>query len=329
MGEPAGTAVVTGAAGFVGRALCGALTDDGWQVRALLRRPTAGPWSTCAVAELGTQPVPAALLAGADVVFHLAGKAHSVEEVGEGDAAYTRSNVAGTAAVLAAAEHAGVPRVVYLSSVKAAGSAAHGATDESVTAPPDTPYGRSKAEAERLVLAAGPGGQHVCVLRPALVYGPGVKGNLLRMLAAVDRGRFPPVPEFGNRRSMVHVRDLVDAARLVAATPAAGGRTYVVTDGRPCSTREIYLAMAAALGRRVPGWSLPRPALRALAPVGDLGGRVRGRRLPFDTTAYQRLAESAWYSSARLERETGFRAGRDLPSALPEVVAAYRAAAAS
>jgi len=205
-----------------------------------------------------------------------------------------------------------------------------GPADESILTPADTPYGRSKRRAEQLVTEAGAGGRmHVAVLRPSLVYGPGVKGNLERMLAAVDHGRFPPVVDTGNKRSMVHVRDLSDALLLVATHEQAAGRTYVVTDGRTYSTRAIFEAMCRALGRPVPRWSIPVAPLRAAAKVGDIGGRMRGRRLPFDSTALDRLAGSAWYSSELLRQELAFTPRYDLSAALPEMVAAYRAGRAS
>jgi nucleoside-diphosphate-sugar epimerase len=165
---------------------------------------------------------------------------------------------------------------------------------------------------------------HVCCLRPALVYGPGVKGNLLRMMGAVDAGRFPPVPDTGNRRSMVHVDDLVQAAKLAAEKPAANGKTYIVTDGRNYSTREMYVMMAETLGRKVPSWTVPAWLLRGGGYIGDLIGRITGRRFPVDSEAIARLLGSACYSSRKIELELGYRPVRDLGSALPEMVESYR-----
>jgi len=95
------------------------------------------------------------------------------------------------------------------------------------------------------------------VLRLSMVYGPTRKGNLPRMIEAVTKGRFPPLPETGNKRSMVHVDDVVQAAMLAAERPESVGQTYVVTDGPPYSTRQIYECICEALGRDAPKWHVP------------------------------------------------------------------------
>ena len=108
------------------------------------------------------------------------------------------------------------------------------------------------------MLAAGrEAGIETCVLRLPLVYGPGQKGNLLRMMEAIDRGRFPPLPDTGNQRSLVHVDDVVQALVLAATHDAAVGKTYYVTDNKPYTTTDLYRMMRRALGRAEPRWSLP------------------------------------------------------------------------
>ncbi|WP_295884172.1 NAD-dependent epimerase/dehydratase family protein, partial [uncultured Thiohalocapsa sp.] len=202
--------LVTGAGGFVGTALCRRLRADGHRVRALLRQPADGPWDERLTCDLGTDPLPVGLMDGIDGVFHLAGIAHVQDVAGISDAVYKQVNVAGTAALLDAAVTAGVRGFVYFSSIKAAAEPGERCVDETWDAWPADAYGRSKREAEALVLRAGrEQGLHVCNLRPCLVYGPGVKGNLARLIEAVDRGRFPPLPELGNRRSMVGLDDLI------------------------------------------------------------------------------------------------------------------------
>ncbi len=304
-------ALVSGATGFIGRRLVDRLVEEGWSVRALLHTESSGPWEDSVVVDLATGTVPAEATRGVDAVFHLAGKAHAVEAVGESDADYA-VNTVGTTALLEAAHAEGVESFVFVSSVKAA--------------TPDTPYGRSKRRAEDAVLATRPGpGPRVCVVRPVLVYGAGVKGNLDRMIDAVDRRRFPPLAEAGNRRSMVHVLDLVDALLLCAEAQAADARTFVVTDGKGYSTRTIYVEVAQALGRHVPRWAVPPAALRVAGRVGDLVGRLSGRRPPLDSTGVERLLESAEYDDEPIRTELGFRPARDLGGTLPEMVAAYRA----
>jgi nucleoside-diphosphate-sugar epimerase len=190
--------------------------------------------------------------------------------------------------------------------------------DEFVDVPPDTPYGRSKREAEELVLNGGyvP---HPVVLRPSLVYGPGVLGNLEKMMEAVRRGRFPPLPETGNKRSMVHIDDLIAAAILAAHKPEAVGRTYIVADNAPCSTRDLFVWMSEAVGRSVPGWTIPLWLLRAMAVVGDGIGKIRGRRFVFDSPGLDRLTSDSWYSSARIQKELGWSPERTIRGSLKEM----------
>jgi len=313
-------ALVTGATGFIGPALCQRLLAAGWGVRALARRAAEGPWDSLTLADLGREPVPLGLLDGVDCVFHLAGKAHAVAEGPGVDEEYRIANEQSTLDLLAAAGLASVRAFVYFSSVKAMaeGEAVAGRTGHPWV--PDSPYGRSKLAAERMVLG-GRAVPHPVVLRPALVYGPHPKGHLELMIRAVRGGWFPPLPEVGNARSMVHRDDLVDAALLCAQDPRAAGRAYVVTDGTPYSTRQVYEMILQALGRKPPAWSLPASLLRMAARAGDLVGRLVGRRLPFDSQVLDRLFGSAWYDGQPICQELGFVPKRDLKGSMAEMVA--------
>jgi nucleoside-diphosphate-sugar epimerase len=122
------------------------------------------------------------------------------------------------------------------------------------------------------------------------------------------------------------VANAVEAACLAAARPAASGQTYIVTDGRPYSSRELYELICKGLGRAIPGWNVPLPVLRGLARAGDVIGRVRRRRFFFDSDALEKLIGSAWYSSEKISRELGYRPSVTFEEALPELVAWYRAA---
>ncbi|MDX8401445.1 MAG: NAD-dependent epimerase/dehydratase family protein [Mariprofundaceae bacterium] len=299
---------LTGATGFIGGRLLSLVGEQGADIVALGRRAPDGVarfvhW------DMADGAPSAAVLEGADVVFHLAGKAHALSETGQDETAYFRINTEGTRRLLEAAKAAGVRRFVYFSSVKA--------LDE------DTPYARSKKAAESLVLDGGFVPEPV-VLRPAMVYGPTTKGNLPRMIEAVAAGRFPPIPEFGNRRAMVHVADVASAAWLAGTKPEAAGRVFHVTDGEPYSTRRIYEWICEALGRPLPRWSVPAGALRMLARVGDGIGRMRGRRFVFDSDTLEKLAGSAWYANDALVRELGWRPAHRLRESLPEIIAFLR-----
>ncbi len=317
--------LITGARGFIGGNLARRLHGSGVRVHALLRAPAEGAWDAAATCRLGEEPVPVRVMEGVATVFHLAGVAHTWGRAREMTALYRTVNIEGTAALVRAAERAGVRRFVYFSSVKAMADPGEDCVDESSTGGPADPYGCSKQEAEEIVLEAGTrAGMHVCVLRPSLVYGAGVKGNLLRMIARIDRGWFPPPPAVDNRRSMVHVEDLVDAALLAAGEARASGRTYIVSDAMPVSTRQVYQWMCEALGRPVSRWAVPVPVLRAAAAVGEAAGRLIGRPMPFNRTVVDRLLGSACYRSDRIRQELGWRSAHTFRVALPEMVAAYR-----
>jgi nucleoside-diphosphate-sugar epimerase len=161
---------------------------------------------------------------------------------------------------------------------------------------------------------------HPVVIRPSMVYGNTEKGNLPRMIQAIRRGVFPPLPETHNRRSMVHVDDVVQAAILAAEKPEAAGQIYIVTDGQAYSTRQIYDWIRSVLGKSQLNAAIPMGLLTVLAKLGDCIGGVLGRRFPFDKDALDKLTGSAWYSSAKIQRELGFSPQHTLQSSLPDIV---------
>lgn len=317
--------LVTGASGFLGVPLVQRLAGSGARVRALARKTPLGlpAGVETAIGDLADAPALGRAVSGCETVFHLAGKAHDLAGGPAADAEHRRVNVEGTRALLAAAAAAGVARLVFFSSVKAMGEGGDLFLDETAAATPATAYGRSKREAEELVLEAGTRtGMRVAVLRLPLVYGPGAKGNLSAMLAAIARGTFPPPPRVANRRSLASVEDAINAALLAASRPEAAGRTYLVTDGEVYSTRGIYDAMRAALGKPPVHWSIPLPALGLAASTSDAAARVFGRSLPFGRDALDKLLGSAWYSNERIRRELGFVPATTLAASLPAMAMA-------
>jgi nucleoside-diphosphate-sugar epimerase len=223
--------------------------------------------------------------------------------------------------VVTAALAAGVRRLVFVSSVKAMGEGGATRVPEDAEPRPTTPYGRSKLAAERLVTAAG-SRLHVVCLRFPLVYGPGQRGNLPRLIAAVSAGLFPPPPRHGCR-SMVHVGTAVDALVEVARDGRAAGGTYVVADADPYTTRQLYDWIREALGWRPRLWATPLPVLRAAAFAGDFAARLLGE-VPFDSAAFDKLFGSAWYAADRIGRDLGLRPWRTLQESMPGLVADFQ-----
>lgn len=321
MGFQQKRALVTGASGFVGRALCRELTTRGWEVTAMLRRPHTGPWRHVLEGDLGRDEIDPQNLEGVDTIFHLAGKAHTRARNAAENAEYEAVHVHGTRSLLRAARHAGVRACVLLSSVKAMGEGGEEVWDESTPCSPQNPYGVTKLAAERIVLEELPLSCPV-VLRPTLVYGVGSKGNLDLMIRAVRKGFFPAITFPPNSRSMIHVQDVVQACLLAATHPAACGQVFILTDGGEYSTNEVLALVHEALGKK-PGPSVPSAVLRVGARLGDVLERL-GMHAPLNTDRLSKLAGSARYSSAKIRRELGFDPAWDLRRGIHEMVDGLR-----
>jgi len=259
---------------------------------------------------------------GVDTIFHLAGYAHDVKKKKAGDRhLHKRVTVEGTQALLNQALTSGVETIVFVSSVKAMGEGSASCIDEAVLPEPGTDYGRARLQAEEILLEAGKRKNiNVCCLRLPMVYGPGNKGNLPKMIKAINKRLFPPIPEFHNKRSMVHVDDVVQALLLAATRPEANGKVYIVTDNKEYSTRELYNMILLALGRKAPGWVVPEWLLWAGARAGDLSGKIVRKPFPLNTDSLIKLSESAVYSCEKIQRELGYKPEYSLSDVLPGMV---------
>ena len=302
---------VTGAGGFIGGHLIQRLLREKCNIRALVRsRVSRHQWSSeieVFDGDILDKKRMRNAVSGCDTIFHLAGKVHDLSEKGGNDESHRTVNIGGTRNVLEGAVAAGISRFIFFSSVKAMGEGGDRCLDESAEPEPVTPYGKSKLAAEKLVHEYGCRfGIHTVCLRFPLIYGPGVKGNLQRMMVRIESGIFPPLPEFGNKRSLIHYHDAIQAAVLAASKTEAAGKTYIVTDGRAYSSRELYVLMCRVAGKAIPNWTLPISFFRALGRLGDFGRAVFGVRMGFDSEALGKLASSAWYSSEKISRELGF-----------------------
>jgi len=243
--------LVTGASGFIGRATVAALAQNGYALRAAVRRPPepgfADDIEVTQHPDLSEAFDWRPLLDGVDYVIHLAGIAHIGRAVAP--ELYDRVNRAATARLAAAAAEAGTRHFVFISSIRAQSgpSADHALTERDAAAPTDA-YGRSKLAAEAAVRAAG---IPFTILRPVLLYGPGVKGNFALLLRAA-RSPWPlPIKDFVNRRSLLSIENFVSALRFVLTAPEALGETYVVADpGIPPRFADVIATLRKAQGRR-------------------------------------------------------------------------------
>jgi UDP-glucose 4-epimerase len=332
---PLGSILVTGATGKVGRRLVAELLRTGYPVAIVTRSSDAartlwpGPGPEIRAADLTEPSSLGSVCDGIDTLFHLASYSPRPDEPDIYEApAHWPVTAEGTVNLMARVESSGIRRVIYLSSIKAMGDRAGALgrpADESVAPAPDSLYGRAKLAAEHSVLDLGrTTGRHTSVLRLPMVYGLGDNGNIARMVKAVAAGRFPPWPRIENHRAAIHVEDAVAAAILVAGHSETAGEVYLVTDGRDYSTRWLYEQSLTALGRPVPRRTIPLPVLRLAAGIGTLGERLIRRRMPLTLDGLGKLTGDAWFSSAKLERDLGFRARRTLETEIPRLVGAMK-----
>jgi len=283
---------ITGATGFIGQyllravfAFCGNSQLPDIKV---LSRKSHFEYETV-ICDLQSEKIPDNALDGIDTVFHLAGFAHDLRDASKVENFYRKINVDATIRLTELAVLSGVKRFVFVSSVKAGVDLTEGI------------YGKTKREAElRLLEIAKHSSMHVSIIRPSLVYGPEAKGNLQLMLSAIKRGWFPPLPETGNRRSMIHVDDLVRAILLVAEDERANGEIFIATDGVEYSSCEIYKTMCQVLDKSVPNWSVPKFLF-------DLVGKLS----PNFKYKVNKLMGDEYYSSEKLQ-SLGFKAQRSL-----------------
>lgn len=299
--QPKGTVLLTGATGFVGRFLCQRLLTGGRRVLGTLL-PSEQP----AILVSGVEPAVVeplssgtdwhGALEGVDTVIHLAARVHVMDDpaadpLGE----FRKVNTEGTTKLARDAAKAGVKRLVFISSVKVNGEENNLPYSEESPANPADPYGISKWEAEIVLRQIeSETGLEVVIVRPPLVYGPGVKANFFRMIQTVQRGIPLPLASITNRRSLIYVGTLVDALATCAAHPAAAGKTYLVSDGEDVSTPELIRRTAAALN--IPARLFPVPL-----SLMRLAGTVTGK-----SAAVDRLTGSLTVDSSKIRQELGW-----------------------
>jgi nucleoside-diphosphate-sugar epimerase len=273
----AGRIAVTGATGFIGSALCRHLQSEGRVVRPIGRN-AGGASDAFGVGDIGAGTDWTAALAAVDCVVHCAGRAHVLRETAiDPLAEFRRVNVEGTRRLAEQAVAAGVRRFVFLSSIGVLGVHTNDRVPFRHDEPPGPvePYAVSKLEAEReLSGIAARTGLELVIVRPPLVYGPGVGANFLRLVNLVDSGWPLPFGAIQSQRSLVGMDNLVDLLMRCTDHPAAVGETFLVSDGQDIPLPELIRKLAHHLGQSARLVSVPQGGLLALARLTGKGRSV-------------------------------------------------------
>ena len=297
------TVLVTGADGFIGGHVCCRLAEGGAQVIPVVRRidGSGGEQATVAVDDISAKRDWSEVVRGVDVVVHLAAITHSGDLCrSEAYARYAAVNVDATLALARAAREAGAKRFVFMSSIKVNGEYSSEVNDELVrftAADPPQPedhYGRTKWQAEQGLAKLAGDSFALVILRPPLVYGPGQKGNLLRLMQWVADGRPLPLSSVKNARSLIYVGNLADATADAVFADARLHGTFTLADIE-LSTPELVRAMASALNVRPRLFRLPLLILHAMLSAigkGGMAARLTGSLVVDASVAREQLGWS-------------------------------------
>ena len=313
-----GGVLVTGAHGFVGLPLSAALVKLGYQVRAAVRgnfHNNEGQ-ETVSVGDINGDTVWTEALVDVAVVIHLAARVHVMNETAtDALSAYRKVNVEGTVNLAKQAVHAGVKRFIFISSIKVNGEGTvlgHPYCEEQAPAPVDA-YGLSKYEAElALQQLAKDTGLEVVIIRPTLIYGPGVKANFKAMMRCLALGIPLPLGSIHNQRSLLALDNLIDLIQVCITHPAAANQIFLASDGVDLSTPELLTAMAVALGKTARLIKLPERLLM-------LGAKLLGKQ-----AMAKRLCGSLQVDSSKARKLLGWQPPVSVQEALHKVAVAYR-----
>lgn len=330
-GPRPGTVLVTGASGFLGRAVVRELLAAGWDVRTFQRRPSGVPGAVDVQGSVTSRTDVEQALAGpgapADAVVHLAAKVSLAGDPAE----FERVNVGGTATLVDAARAAGVRRFVHVSSPSVAHTGASIVGDDAGPADPahaSGEYNRTKALGELLALEADSPEMPLVVVRPHLVWGPGDTQLVARV---VERARAGRLPLLGHGQGLIDATYVDNAATAIVAAldraPAVHGNAYVVTNGEPRTVAELLEGICRAAGARPPAWSVP-PAVARFA--GGLVERVWAVRPGVDEPPMTRflaeqLSTAHWFDQRRTRADLRWAPAVSIDEGLDRLAAYYAA----
>lgn len=322
--------LVTGATGAVGPQLVSLLCQEGYQVCTLARhKPKSAILPDKVevfIGDITNRKDVQIAIKDCDVVIHLAALLHIVDPPDSLKPQYERINIEGTRIVVEAAMQANVKRLIYFSTINVYGPTDGHVVTEVSFPNPDTFYAATKLAAEKIVLEARNADSNPCgvVLRLGAVYGTRVKGNYNRLLHAIAKGRFIPLGDGANRRTLVYDKDVARAVLLALQSPHAVGKTFNVTDGVFYTVSDIIEAICAALGRKPPPFALPVMPMRWTAAFLEDSAKFIGLKSPINRSTIDKYTEDIAVDGTRIQRELGFIPAYDLAQGWREIVTEMR-----
>ena len=318
--------LITGAAGYTGMALAAHLLTGGYGVRALVRRPAQGSELTQAGAEVVSGDIrdPNVLrpaLAGVDTVYHLAAV---FRRAGVPESEYRTVHVDATRQLVECSAEAGVRRVVHCSTVGVHGDVQEGPATEDAPLRPGDIYQQTKLEGEQMAVATAERvGVPLTVVRPGPIYGPGER-RFLKMIGGVARRRFLLVGDGTPRLQMVYIDDLVEGIRLAGESPAAAGRTYILTGDQAPTLKQLVGEIADIARVPAPRWHVP------VWPVWLAGALCEAACVPLrlEPPIFRRrvkfFTSNRWFDISRARAELGYSNRTPLRAGLAATLASYR-----
>jgi len=320
------TILVTGATGFIGRHLLPVLHQQGWQTTAAVRddfrQPLSIPIKAIQVGEIDDMTDWQEALLGIDTVIHLAGRSHILHEtISNPEAAFIKVNTKGTINLVKQSLKAGVKHFIFVSSIHAMAAESDDILNENSPCHPDSPYGGSKLQAEQaLINLAKDSNMTWTIFRPTLVYGPGNRANMERLMKLIKRGLPLPFGAIKNRRSFVFVGNLVAAIITCLDHPNAANKIFLISDNQAVSTPQLIRLIAQQIQQPCRLLPVPTTLLRFLGYLGDNIESITGKTLPFNTYNIDRLLGSLTVDSRYIQKTLNWQPPFTLEQGLAQTI---------
>ena len=318
--------LVTGSTGFIGSHLLPTLHKQNCQIKAAIRQksefPAFLPIKAIQVGEIDDMTDWQEALIGIDTVIHLAGRSHILHEtISNPEAAFIKVNTKGTINLVKQSLKAEVKHFIFISSIHAMAAERDDILNENSSCYPDSPYGRSKLQAEQaLINLAKDTNMTWTILRPTLVYGSGNPGNMERLMKLIKRGLPLPFGAVKNRRSFVFVGNLVDAIITCLEHPNAANQIFLISDNQVVSSPQLIRLIAQQIQQPCQLLFVPTSLLRFLGYLGDRIEYTIGKNFPFNTYNIDRLLGSLFVDSSYIQKTLHWQPPFSLEQGLAQTI---------